>query len=43
VAEELRSYTGAYLKPLLRGAEAPPAPKKKARAKAVVREREAAE
>jgi excinuclease ABC subunit A len=45
VAEEPRSYTGAYLKPLLNGprAEVAPAPKKKTRTKAVVREREAAE
>src|SRR3569832_2273535 len=40
VAEEPRSYTGAYLKPLLKGprAEAAPKPKRKTRAKAVERE-----
>ncbi|HEY1604585.1 MAG TPA: excinuclease ABC subunit UvrA [Allosphingosinicella sp.] len=45
VAEEPRSYTGAYLKPLLKGlrAEAAPKPKRKARARAMEREREAAE
>jgi excinuclease ABC subunit A len=45
VAEVARSYTGAYLKPLLRGPRAEPAPprKKKARAPASMREREAAE
>jgi excinuclease ABC subunit A len=45
VAEEKRSYTGAYLKRLLKGprAEVAPKPKRKTRAKAVDREREAAE
>ncbi|MDB5693565.1 MAG: uvrA, partial [Alphaproteobacteria bacterium] len=45
VAEEPRSYTGAYLKPLLKGRRADVAlkPKRKARASAAVREREAAE
>lgn len=45
VAEEPRSYTGAYLKPLLKGerTEAAPARKKKARVSAAAREREAAE
>ncbi|HYW14678.1 MAG TPA: excinuclease ABC subunit UvrA [Allosphingosinicella sp.] len=45
VAEELRSYTGGYLKILLKGPRGEPAPprKKKARASASMREREAAE
>ena len=45
VAEEPRSYTGNYLKPLLQGARAEvvAAPVRKKRAKASVREREAAE
>ena len=45
VAEEKRSYTGAYLKPLLKGprAEAPASRKKKTRSSTSVREREAAE
>jgi excinuclease ABC subunit A len=45
VAEEPRSYTGGYLKPLLQGPRtaAAPAPKKKARSSAAVREREPAE
>ncbi|HEX5184960.1 MAG TPA: excinuclease ABC subunit UvrA [Allosphingosinicella sp.] len=45
VAEEPRSYTGAYLKPLLNGprAESPAPRKKKARASVSMREREAAE
>jgi excinuclease ABC subunit A len=45
VAEEKRSYTGSYLKPLLKGprAEPPPAPKKKRGAASSPREREAAE
>lgn len=45
VAEEPLSYTGAYLKPLLKGprAEVAPKPKRKARGMAAVREREAAE
>jgi len=45
VAEEPRSYTGAYLKPLLQGArtETKPAPKKKRGASVSMREREAAE
>ena len=45
VAKEPRSYTGSYLKPLLQGprAEAAPAPRKKARSSASMREREPAE
>jgi excinuclease ABC subunit A len=45
VAEVARSYTGGYLKPLLQGprTEIVPAVKKKSRASAAVREREAAE
>jgi excinuclease ABC subunit A len=45
VAEEPRSYTGAYLKPLLKGprSESGPAPKRKARASASMRVPEAAE
>jgi excinuclease ABC subunit A len=45
VAAEPRSYTGGYLKQLLNGPRAEPVPprKKKARASASVREREAAE
>jgi excinuclease ABC subunit A len=45
VAEEPRSYTGGYLRPLLEGprSEPAPAPKKKARSSASMREREPAE
>ena len=45
VAEVKRSYTGGYLKPLLKGprAEAIAAPRKKARSSAAMREREPAE
>jgi excinuclease ABC subunit A len=45
VAEEPRSYTGSYLKPLLAGprTEAAAPPKKKARSSASMREREPAE
>jgi len=45
VAEEPRSYTGGYLKPLLEGprTDAIAAPRKKARATASLREREPAE
>jgi excinuclease ABC subunit A len=45
VAEEKRSYTGAYLKPLLKGprAEVVSTSKKKARTLATARLREAAE
>jgi excinuclease ABC subunit A len=45
VAEEARSYTGGYLRQLLEGPRAEPAPlrKKRGRASASVREREAAE
>jgi len=45
VAEEARSYTGAYLKPLLKGssAEEAPTPKKKRGSAASTRQREAAE
>lgn len=45
VAEELRSYTGRYLKQLLNGPRAEPAAlrKKKVRASASMRAREAAE
>ena len=45
VADEPRSYTGGYLKQLLQGPSAEPAParKKKARSSVSMREREAAE
>ncbi|HEX5184961.1 MAG TPA: hypothetical protein VFW19_17620 [Allosphingosinicella sp.] len=45
MAEEPRSYTGAHLKPLLKGplAEVAAKPKRKARVSAAAREREAAE
>jgi excinuclease ABC subunit A len=43
VAEERRSYTGSYLKPLLQGQRAEPAPPlKKAGSSVSMREREAA-
>ena len=45
VADEPRSYTGGYLKALLKGPRAEPAPprKKKARAATSLRQRETAE
>ena len=45
VAEESRSYTGSYLKPLLQAPRAEPVatPKKKARSSTSMREREPAE